>query len=137
MPQVPALSPGTPASWNLRVATDLRSPTCEDVPSHEATLFIEPRISGDENLRLPVHHLLYFFGPCSRRTICSIQSVAGHPVAAPDSIPAHHGLAPAALNFAATASISDQVFGIVTPSFLNCAGEYQTSDFDDAPNGAP
>ena len=46
-----------------------------------------------------------------RRTRSSIQSVIGHPVAAPDSAAMHHGVLPSALIFCVRASRSSSVFG--------------------------
>ena len=60
----------------------------------------------------------------------SSQSVAGQPVAAPDSIPAHHGLStlPPSLMVWVSVISSAQVVGTVQPFSLNIVGEYQTSD---------
>jgi hypothetical protein len=41
----------------------------------------------------------------------SIQSVAGQPVAAPDSMPMHHGASPSDLIISIRASISSQFVG--------------------------
>ena len=70
----------------------------------------------------------------------SIQSVAGQPVASPDSIPAHHGrCTPSEPHLAAMSSvslsISSQVVGTVQPFSANIDGEYHTKDFTLAPSG--
>ena len=51
----------------------------------------------------------------SRRTMSSIQSVPGQPVAPPDSKPAHHGWMPASTILSERAIISSQVVGISYP----------------------
>ena len=71
-----------------------------------------------------------------RSSTSSSQSVAGQPVASPDSMPAHHGLMPVAAIVSERASMSSQVSGTVQPLSANIVGEYQTNDFTLAPSGA-
>ena len=66
----------------------------------------------------------------------SIQSVPGHPVAVPDSNPAHHGLTLVAAILSDSAIICFHVVGTVQPLSLNILGEYQTKDFTFALFGA-
>ena len=55
----------------------------------------------------------------------SIQSVAGHPVAPPDSNPTHHGTPPSALIWSVNAIRSSQVSGTVYPAASNAFFGYQ------------
>ncbi len=68
----------------------------------------------------------------------SSQSVAGQPVASPDSMPAHQGLSTLPLAAMVSLSVisSSQVCGISQPLSANIDGEYQTKDFTLAPSGA-
>ncbi len=76
-------------------------------------------------------------GPPSRRTKSSIQSVTGQPVAASDAMPAHHGLWPESAAIVSDRVVSSSsVVGTSQPFASNSCGEYQTSDFTLAPEGA-
>src|SRR6266550_7861491 len=70
-------------------------------------------ISALVHLVLPCHHESYTSGPDWRITMSSIQSVPGHPEAAPDSRPTHHGVVPESAIFFESAVRSSQVLGTV------------------------
>ncbi len=56
----------------------------------------------------------------------SIQSVAGQPLAAPLSIPRHHGTPPSATIWSERAISSSQVVGTLYPLAAKALGLYQT-----------
>src|SRR5688572_20704280 len=101
------------------------------------TRSVADTIFGSLNGILWATHWSYTSGPWSRRSTSSIQSVAGQPVATPDSMPAHHGLVPLAAILSLRAISSFQVVGMVYPFSLNIFGEYHTKLLTLEPNGAP
>ena len=67
--------------------------------------------SGLLNGSSPAIQALYASGEAVRSITFSIQSVASQPVAEPDSMPMHQGLAPSATIWSLSAIISSQVVG--------------------------
>ena len=82
-------------------------------------------------------HASYAAPPRLPRTTSSSQSVAGHPVTSPLSMPPHHGFAiPSAAIRSDRSMSSAHVVGTRYPPRANAFGEYQTRDFTLALNGA-
>src|SRR3954447_19626831 len=104
---------GRPPSWNEVVTMVLGLPTYFGFFRIVAARSAAEKIFGSLNGMVWLTHWSYTSGPWSRRTMSSIQSVAGQPVASPDSMPAHHAWMPLAAILSERAIISSHVFGTV------------------------
>ncbi len=105
---------GTPPSWNLVVAiavTLFSPPMYSGFLRNEPTASATARTCGSLNGISWLTHWSYTSGPLIRSMKSSNQSVTGHPVATPDSMPAHHGVPPSATIWSDSAVSSSSVSG--------------------------
>ena len=116
MPHSP-LRMGSPACWKPVVAIVLTSPkpafTYSGFFIQPASVSMAAVTSGESKSRVWLTHWSYTSPPYIRSMICSSQSVAGHPVAPPDSMPPHQGFTPSATIWSERAKSSSHVVGTV------------------------
>ena len=107
-----ALNIGFAAVAKLLLAIDWRPPlTLPSVSSSELMVSAAWTTVGSLKGISCWTHWLYTSGPFWMSMRFSIQSVAGHPVAAPDSMPKHQGAVPLALTVSVRVCSSSSVVG--------------------------
>src|SRR5664279_4104859 len=101
---------GNPPSWKVVDAMVFTSPipplTYFGFFRKSPTLASDDATVGSLNGIAWETHFAYTSGPFSRTMKSSSQSVAGHPVASPEPMPAHQGFLPVAAILSESATIS-------------------------------
>src|SRR5262249_3434876 len=119
-PGLGLLNIALPAVPKLLLSIARRPPST--LPSVNATVWnscAAGRVRGRSNLSWCEIHWLYESMPPYLRTRFSNQSVAGQPVAVPDSTPRHQGTLPSPRILSVSAFSSSIVLGIVYPAASN------------------